>query len=158
MPGGLADAFEVVVAPPVQRLIDQLAGKRAGFARARGLLASDPCSAELGAYRLSGPLAPVVCGVRLDNDYRLAFTTQPPLVPADDDRARVVILYVGKREPLHGAADIWEVLHELFDVDKERATTSSCSCTGARDYAARRPARVSMSAARSSAGMGRASR
>ena len=121
MPGGLADAFEVVVAPPVQRLIDQLAGKRAGFARARGLLASDPCSAELGAYRLSGPLAPVICGVRLDNDRRLAFTTQPPLVPADDDRARVVILYVGKREPLHGAADIWEVLHELFDVDNPPA-------------------------------------
>jgi len=94
-----------------------LAGKQAGYADARRLLGIDPCSAELGAYRLSGPLAPIVCGVHLKRGYRLAFTTQQPFTLADDDRLRVVILYVGKREPGRRASDVWQLLHELFAVD-----------------------------------------
>lgn len=104
--------------PAVHREIESLAGKSAGYANARRLLGADPCQGELGAYRLSGPLAPVVCGARLKNGYRLAFTTQPPMVPADDGRTRVVVLYVGKREAGHRTqSDVWDVIHDLFGVD-----------------------------------------
>jgi hypothetical protein len=101
----------------VRREIDALAGKGAGYSNARRLLGIDPCAEELAAYRLSGPLAPIVCGVQLKRGYRLAFTTQPPLAPAEDDRLRVVILYVGKREPRHRDSDVWTLLHDLFGVD-----------------------------------------
>jgi hypothetical protein len=40
---------------------------------------------------------------------------QPPL--AKDEPPRVVVLYVGKREPHHSAdQDIWDVLHNLLEV------------------------------------------
>ena len=52
--------YEVVTPPPVRRLIDALAGKRAGYQRLYHQLEHDPCAPELGAYRLSGPLEPIV--------------------------------------------------------------------------------------------------
>jgi hypothetical protein len=79
------------------------------------LLARDPCDPRLNAYRLSGPLGTIVCGLHLDRGYRLAFTTQPPLTK--EDRPRVVLLYVGKREPRNRAGDdLWDVLHDIFGV------------------------------------------
>jgi len=99
--------------------LEALAGKRAGLRRRLELLAQDPCHPDVAAYRLSGPLAPVVCGVRLDRGFRMAFTTQPPLTA--DDKPRVVVLYVGKRAPRHGPTDMWEVLHDLFDVENPAA-------------------------------------
>lgn len=99
----------------VRPYIDDLAGKRAGFGDALRMLEQDPCQPALGAYRLTGPLEPRVCGVRLRRGYRLAFTMQPG---AGTIRPRVVVLYVGKREPRHhGTTDIWEVLHDLFGVE-----------------------------------------
>jgi hypothetical protein len=107
-------SYEVVAPPPVRPLIEALAGKRAGYRGVYEKLERDPCSDDLGAYRLSGPLEPIVCGVHLKRGYRLAFTMQPP--EKKGGRERVVILYVGKREPHHGETDIWNVLHDLFGV------------------------------------------
>lgn len=112
----------------MQREIDALAGKQAEYAKARRLRGIDPCSVELGAYRLSGPLAPIVCGVHLKRGYRLAFTTQQPLTPTEANRLRVVILYVGKREPGRRGSDIWELLHELFAVDNPPAGHQKPPC------------------------------
>ncbi len=111
------EPFNVLVPPPVQRQVEALSGKKAGYQNVRRLLGVDPCHTDLKAYRLSGPLAPVVCGLHLKRGYRLAFTTQPPLTPRDDPRTQVVVLYVGKREPGHRTeTDVWDILHELFDV------------------------------------------
>ena len=107
-------SYEVITPPPVRQLIEALAGKRAGYRDVHAKLARDPCSDDLGAYRLSGPLEPIVCGVHLKRGYRLAFTMQPP--EKKGGRDRVVVLYVGKREPRHGNTDIWNVLHGLFGV------------------------------------------
>lgn len=91
-----------------------LRGKRLGMAETLRLLAQDPCAPELDARRLSGPLEPVVCGVHLARGYRLAFTSQPQ---ARHRSARVVVLYIGRRDTRHRQGDIWEILHELFDLD-----------------------------------------
>ena len=110
------EPFNVLVPPPVQRQVEALAGRKAGYQNVRRLLGVDPCHTDLKAYRLSGPLAPIVCGLHLKRGYRLAFTTQPPLVPSEDPRTQVVVLYVGKREPGHRTeTDVWDVLHDLFD-------------------------------------------
>ena len=106
--------YEVVTPRPVRKLIDALAGKRAGYQRVLAQLRLDPCAPELGAYRLAGPLEPVVCSVHLDRGYRLAFTMQPPETAGQP--TRVVILYVGSREPHHRQSDIWTILHDLFGV------------------------------------------
>lgn len=112
------ETFNVVIPTPVQVEVNKLAGKRAGYGEVRRQLGSDPCAASLGAYRLSGPLEPIVCGMHLKRGYRLAFTTQPPLVSDEDPRTVVVVLYVGKREPGHRTdTDMWDVLHDLFGVD-----------------------------------------
>lgn len=107
--------YDVVTPVPVRKLIDGLVGKRAGYRRVHDQLGRDPCAPELRAYRLSGPLEPIVCGVHLDRGFRLAFTMQP----ADEsgEPARIVILYVGEREPRHRDRDIWTILHDLFGVD-----------------------------------------
>jgi hypothetical protein len=110
-----AEAYCVLIPPAVQRLVDGLVGKSAGYAEKRRQLGQDPCAADLGAYRLSGPLRPKVCGMWLKNGYRLAFTMQPPL--GEDARERVVILYVGRREPRHRQSDVWTLLHDLFGVE-----------------------------------------
>lgn len=124
------DRFEIVAPAAVQALIDSLAGKRAGLQRRLELLARDPCASELSAYRLSGPLEPVVCGVHLDRGYRVAFTMQPPL--ARGERERVVLLYVGRREPGHRATgDVWDVLHDLFEVENPPAGHRKPPCCAA---------------------------
>jgi hypothetical protein len=106
-------AWEIVQPPQLDPQLQALAGKRAGLRVRLEMLARDPCDPTLKAYRLSGVLQPKVCGVRLDRGYRLAFTTQPPL--GEGDKSRVVVLYVGKREPGHRTdTDIWETLHDLF--------------------------------------------
>lgn len=121
------DPFDIVAPPAVQALIDGLAGRRAGLQRRLMLLARDPCNAALGAYRLSGPLKPVVCGVHLDRGYRLAFTMQRGLT--DGERDRVVLLYVGRREPGHrSASDVWDVLHDLFGVKNPPAGHHKPAC------------------------------
>jgi hypothetical protein len=118
----LISAYELVISPPVGVETAKLAGKGAGLGEAARLLAADPCHPALKAYRLSGPLAPVVCGLHLKRGHRLAFSTQPPLVPREDDRTRVVILYVGQREPGHrGHGDVWDLLHDLFGVENPPA-------------------------------------
>jgi hypothetical protein len=113
-----AGGWEVVQPDALDPQLAALAGRRAGLQRRLALMRGDPCDPALAAYRLSGPLAPTVCGLHLDRGYRLAFSMQPPLT--DEDRPRVVLLYVGKREPGHRASappDIWDVLHDLFAVD-----------------------------------------
>jgi hypothetical protein len=77
--------YDVVTPVPVRKLIDGLAGKRAGYRRVHDQLGRDPCAPELRAYRLSGPLEPIVCGVHLDRGFRLAFTMQP----ADESGGRL---------------------------------------------------------------------
>jgi hypothetical protein len=77
----------------VRKLVDALVGKRAGYRTVHDQLRRDPCAKQLGAYRLSGPLAPIVCGIHLKRAFRLAFTIQPPDEP--EGPTRVVILYVG---------------------------------------------------------------
>ena len=69
-----------------------------------------------GAYRLSGPLR-ANC-VRCPPRPRL----QAGVHDATSGRARwqparVVVLYVGQREPRHRQHDIWTILHDLFGVD-----------------------------------------
>jgi hypothetical protein len=121
----LAD-FQVVTPRAVRPLIDDLAGKGAGYRRIHKELQRDPCAQALGAYRLSGPLEPIVCGVHLNRGFRLAFTMQPPEQP--DGPTRVVILYVGKREPRHSESDVWTVLHDLFGVDNPPAGHEQPPC------------------------------
>jgi hypothetical protein len=117
VPTSGGEAYTVLVPAAVQVEVRKLEGKRAGYGNVRRLLGEDPCHPDLNAYRLSGPLAPVVCGVRLKRGYRLAYTTQPALAPKDDVRTVVVVLYVGKREPGHRTDDdIWDVVHDLFGV------------------------------------------
>jgi hypothetical protein len=113
-----APGWEVYVAPAVERVIDDLRGKRLGLGDALRELARDPCSAELDARRLSGPLAPTICGIHLSRGYRLAFSIQPK---TKVHAARVVVLYVGNRDTRRRVGDIWEVLHDLFDVENPPA-------------------------------------
>ena len=111
--------FEVVTPRAVRKLVDELVGKRAGYRTVHDQLRRDPCAKQLGAYRLSGPLAPTVCGIHLKRGFRLAFTIQPPDEP--EGPTRVVILYVGQREPRHAESDVWTVLHDLFGVENPPA-------------------------------------
>jgi hypothetical protein len=71
-------SYEVVTPRAVRKLIDDLAGKRAGYRVIHEQLARDPCAGELAAYRLSGPFEPIVCGVHLKRAFRLAFTIRSP--------------------------------------------------------------------------------
>jgi hypothetical protein len=118
--------FEVVTPRPVRKLIDGVAGKRAGYQRVYAQLSRDPCAPELRAYRLAGPLEPIVCGVHLGRGYRLAFTMRPP--EAAGQPTRVVILYVGPREPSHRQSDIWTILHDLFGVENPPADHDRPPC------------------------------
>ncbi|HTX45400.1 MAG TPA: hypothetical protein VMD48_03935 [Solirubrobacteraceae bacterium] len=107
--------------------IAALAGRRAGLQRRLRLLEHDPCDPELNAYRLSGPLQPIVCGLHLDRGYRLAFTTMS--APTADDRPRVVLLYVGRREAGHRSkADVWDLLHDIFGIDNPPAGHDKSPC------------------------------
>lgn len=116
----MAEAFdgpwEIYQPPELDPQLEALAGKGAGLRTTLELLSQNPCHPDVGGYRLSGPLATVVCGAHLKRGYRIAYTTQPALTP--DDRPRVVVLYVGEREPRHRtSSDLWDVVHDLFGVD-----------------------------------------
>jgi hypothetical protein len=108
-------SFQVIVPRAVRPLVDQLAGQRAGYREVYEQLERDPCAEHFGAYRLAGPLEPAVCGVHLRNGWRLAFTMQPPERPRG--RRRVIVLFVGRREPRHRVSDAWTILHDLFGVE-----------------------------------------
>ncbi len=107
-------------------MIDELKGKRAGYADAYAQLRRDPCveyptakGKRPFAYRLSGPLKPKVCGVRLKRGYRLAFTMR-----ASTDKkyeGRVDVLYVGKRDTRDRTGDVWQIVHDLFGVENPPA-------------------------------------
>ena len=110
----------------VQREVESLAGKGAGYTEARRQLGVDPCDPTLGAYRLSGPLEPIVCGLHLRRGFRIAFTMQPS---ADGvERTAVVILSVGKRQPRQRDGDIWDLLHDLFEVESPPADHRKPPC------------------------------
>lgn len=113
---------DILIPPAVQLEVNKLAGKGAGFAEAVGQLKLDPCNLGapkdvIKAYRLSGPLQPIVCGVHLRNGYRLAYTTQERAGPRGG--RDVVILYVGKKDdPAYERGnDMWDVVHDLFGTD-----------------------------------------
>jgi hypothetical protein len=118
--------WDVVVRRELRPLIDALAGKRAGYGDAYAQLQRDPCveyPTATGnrpfAYRLSGPLQPKVCGVRLKRGYRLAFT----MGPSDEQKyeGRVDVLYVGKRDTRDRSRDVWKIVHDLFGVENPPA-------------------------------------
>jgi hypothetical protein len=112
--------WDVLVRREVAPLIDALKGKRAGYGDAIRQLELDPCvefptddgGTRPFAYRLSGPLAPKVCGLRLKYGYRLAFTMRPP--DRDGIAGVVDILYVGTRDTRDRSTDTWQIVHELF--------------------------------------------
>ena len=101
--------WDVVVRRELRPVIDALAGKRAGYGDAYAQLQRDPCveypaakesqttkGKRPFAYRLSGPLGPKVCGVRLKRGYRLAFTMGPST--EKKYQGCVHVLYVGERD------------------------------------------------------------
>lgn len=125
--------WDVVVRRELRPVIDGLAGKRTGYGEAYAQLQRDPCveypTTAKGnpttkekrpfAYRLSGPLGPKVCGVRLKRGYRLAFTMR-----ASTDKnyqGRVDVLYVGERDTRDRAGDVWQIVHDLFGVENPPA-------------------------------------
>jgi hypothetical protein len=119
--------WKVAVRRSLRPLIDELKGKRAGYAEAYEQLARDPCAVYPGtiagdvrpfAYRLTGPLEDKVCGVHLKNGYRLAFT----MTTSDDPRYSgvVEILYVGTRDSRDRSRDVWDIVHDLFGVENPR--------------------------------------
>lgn len=110
----------MVTPRPVRKLVDELVEKRAGYRVVMSSSAGTRARRQLGAYRLSGPLAPIVWGVHLKRDFRLAFTIQSPDEP--EGPTRVVILYVGQREPRHRESDVSTVLHDLFESRIRRRT------------------------------------
>jgi hypothetical protein len=115
--------WEVIVRREVRPLIDALKGQRVGYGEAERQLEADPCLTWLTpegdvrafAYRLSGPLQPKVCGVKLKRGYRLAFTMRPGDREAHE--GIVDILFVGKRDTRHRAHDVWTIVHDLFGVE-----------------------------------------
>jgi hypothetical protein len=118
--------WDVVVRRELRPVIDALAGKRAGYGEAYAQLQRDPCVGYPAAkekrpfaYRLSGPLQPKVCGVRLKRGYRLAFT----MGPSDEQKyqGRVEVLYVGERDTRDRSGDVWQIVHDLFGVENPPA-------------------------------------
>lgn len=114
--------YKILIPPAVQVEVDKLAGNRAGFAEAVEQLRLDPCNLGtpkdvVKAYRLSGPLQPIVCGAHLRHGYRLAYTTQDD--PDAPGGLHVVILYVGKKDdPAYERGnDMWDVVHDLFGAE-----------------------------------------
>jgi hypothetical protein len=131
--------WDVVVRRELRPVIDALAGKRTGYGDAYAQLQRDPCveyptakksSTTEGkrpfAYRLSGPLAPKVCGVRLKRGYRVAFT----MGPSDDKKYQgsVHVLYVGERDTRDRTGDVWQILHDLFGVENPLADHDRPPC------------------------------
>ena len=115
--------WEVVVRRSVRPVIDDLKGKRTGYANTYAQLERDPClihppvggesEGRPFAYRLSGPLDDKVCGVWLNRGYRLAFSMR---ASGDPDVDGVVeILYAGPRDTRDREADVWKIVHDLFE-------------------------------------------
>jgi hypothetical protein len=113
----------------VQTEVNKLVGKGAGLQKHLAQLAQGPCAETVAAYRLSGPLGHIVCGLHLDGGYRLAFTILPASV--ENGRPSIVVLYVGKRQ-LEGTrqGDVWEVLHDLFGVENPLTTIANRHAAG----------------------------
>lgn len=127
--------WDVVVRRELRPVIDALAGKRAGYGEAYAQLQRDPCveyptakGKRPFAYRLSGPLEPKVCGVRLKRGYRLAFTMGPST--EKKYQGRVEVLYVGERETRDRRRDVWQIVHDLFDVENPPADHDRPPCCG----------------------------
>lgn len=115
--------WNVIARPAVRPLIDVANKKRAAYPAAYVQLQRDPChrhpSGRPFAYRISGPLGKKVCGLRLKNGYRVAFTTRP----ADDEvyDGIVEVLYVGPRDTRDRSRDIWDIVHDLSDQENPKA-------------------------------------
>lgn len=117
--------WDVLVRRELRPLIDDLKGKKTGYADAYAQLQRDPCAiyppgkdgddGRPFAYRLSGPLRPKVCGTRLKRDHRLAFSMQLP--ESDDVDGIVIVLYVGPRNHSYRPQDIWTIVHDLFEIE-----------------------------------------
>lgn len=108
--------FEVLVLPHVASAIKQLTGRAAGYGSRYRQLEIDPCAPEVGAYRLSGPLDDIVCGVHLNGNWRLAFTFGPDEL-GTKGLPVVTVLYIGQHNRKSRQQDIWNELHELFGVE-----------------------------------------
>lgn len=124
--------WDVVVRRELRPVIDALKGQRAGYGDAYAQLQRDPCveyptakenpatkEKRPFAYRLSGPLGPKVCGVRLKRGYRLAFTMGPST--EKKYQGRVHVLYVGERDTRDRRGDVWQIVHDLFGVENPPA-------------------------------------
>ncbi len=128
--------WDVVVSRELRPLVDSLKGKATGYSAAYRQLEQNPCAefasdadtARSFAYRLSGPLASTVCGVRLKRGYRLAFTLRPP--EASDFDGIVIILYVGLRDTRDRSRDIWTIVHDLFGVSNPPSGHLRPPCCG----------------------------
>ena len=117
--------WEVLIRRELRPLIDDLKGRKTGYADAYAQLQRDPCAiyppgaaGEDGrpfAYRISGPLEPKVCGTRLKRDYRLAFSMQPS--DGDDVDGIVIVLYAGPRNHRQRKRDVWTIVHDLFETE-----------------------------------------
>jgi hypothetical protein len=112
--------WKVVVRDELRHLVDDANRHKTAYPAAYAQLQRDPCLIFHGkgrpfAYRLTGPLGDMVCGVKLKNRYRLAFAMRQ----ADDDEhdGIVDVLYVGPRHTRDRAQrDVWQIVHELFGV------------------------------------------
>lgn len=132
--------WDVVVRRELRPVIDALAGKRTGYGEAYAQLQRDPCveypTTAKGnpttkekrpfAYRLSGPLGPKVCGVRLKRGYRLAFTMGPST--EKKYQGCVHVLYVGERDTRDRTRDVWQIVHDLFGVENPPADHDRPPC------------------------------
>ena len=112
--------WDVIVRDELRHLIDDAERHKTAYPAAYEQLRRDPClifdgSARPFACRLTGPLGDKVCGVKLKNKYRLAFTMRPAEDAGHD--GIVDVLYVGPRETRNRThRDIWEIVHDLFGV------------------------------------------
>lgn len=132
MPELSSGRWDIYQPPELDPQLAALAGRRAGLRRCLELLSQDACHPDVGGYRLSGPFAPIVCGAHLDRRYRVAYSTQPALTASD--RPRVVVLYVGKKEPgSQRDGDVWTCsticstrTTPPWDMRNRRAATPIC--------------------------------
>jgi len=117
--------------------VAKLAGKQTGLGETSRQLALDPCNlgapnnlSKPKAYRLSGPLQPVVCGTHLRRGYRLAFTVRDN--PDAPGGKQIVVLYVGKKNDpgYEGDNDMWDLVHNLFGVENPEDGHLKPPCCG----------------------------
>lgn len=107
--------------PPVQRLVDELAGKGAGFQRAKTALERDPCATA--AYKPVGPLRDRVCALHLARDYRLvfAFSEKEPDV--------LVLIAVGQHsDKAKAMPQALELAHEILGEEMPAGSADRVPC------------------------------